>query len=299
MEYGLWFLTISVAYMVGNFLSGRYTIKFGLDRMILAGCVVTVCGGFLCLAAAISGLLSPLTLFLPMSLAAFGNGLTIPNGTAGAITSVPLTGRQPLVRSPMASRRRLAARGLDPTIALSRLLFRRRRVFSVSYSWLPARLDGGKTWTRRTEITPGPAQAPTRNPKERITSGRRRIGEGHCSYPTPAPWLKRAALRNRGNRFHPVRRYALQALVLRRRHPNAVADALEFHLQGQVRAEGDLDFRALSVSTAKPPGLPTSAVLFVSKAMSAPSSAPPCSNSPNATAWFTRPCATPRPSPWA
>ncbi len=89
MEYGLWFLTISVAYMIGNFLSGRYTIKFGMDRMILAGCGVTVCGGFLCLAAAISGLLSPLTLFLPMSLAAFGNGLTIPNGTAGAISVDP------------------------------------------------------------------------------------------------------------------------------------------------------------------------------------------------------------------
>ena len=86
LEYGLWFLTISVAYMVGNFLSGRYTQTIGIDRMILAGNIVTVCGGFLCLAAAISGFLSPATLFLPMSLAAFGNGLTIPNGTAGAIS---------------------------------------------------------------------------------------------------------------------------------------------------------------------------------------------------------------------
>jgi DHA1 family bicyclomycin/chloramphenicol resistance-like MFS transporter len=86
LEYGLWFLTISVAYMVGNFLSGRYTVKFGIDRMILAGCTVTLCGGFLCLAAAISGFLAPATLFIPMSLAAFGNGLTIPNGTAGAIS---------------------------------------------------------------------------------------------------------------------------------------------------------------------------------------------------------------------
>ena len=47
MEYGLWFLTISVAYMAGNFLSGRYTIKFGIDRMIMVGCAVTVGGGFL------------------------------------------------------------------------------------------------------------------------------------------------------------------------------------------------------------------------------------------------------------
>ncbi len=37
MEYGLWFITISAAYMAGNFLSGRYTIKFGIDRMIMVG----------------------------------------------------------------------------------------------------------------------------------------------------------------------------------------------------------------------------------------------------------------------
>ena len=89
VEYGLWFVTISVAYMIGNFLSGRYTQTVGIDRMILAGNVVTLCGGLLCLAAAITGFLSPATLFMPMSLAAFGNGLTIPNGTAGAISVDP------------------------------------------------------------------------------------------------------------------------------------------------------------------------------------------------------------------
>ena len=86
LEYGVWFACISLGYMVGNFLSGFYTQKFGIDRMIMAGCVITVLGGFLCLASAISGQLSPATLFLPMALAAFGNGLTIPNGTAGAIS---------------------------------------------------------------------------------------------------------------------------------------------------------------------------------------------------------------------
>ncbi|MGQ0484900.1 MAG: hypothetical protein ACT4SY_06065 [Hyphomicrobiales bacterium] len=57
--------------------------------MILAGNCFTLAGGLLCLAAAISGLLSPATLFLPMTVAAFGNGLTIPNGTAGAISVDP------------------------------------------------------------------------------------------------------------------------------------------------------------------------------------------------------------------
>ena len=86
LEYGFWFAAISSGYMAGNFLSGFYTQRYGIDRMIMAGCVITVLGGFLCLGAAISGQLTPPTLFLPMALAAFGNGLTIPNGTAGAIS---------------------------------------------------------------------------------------------------------------------------------------------------------------------------------------------------------------------
>jgi MFS transporter, DHA1 family, multidrug resistance protein len=93
MEYGTWFVIISAGYMLGNFISGRYTRRFGIDRMIMAGCVITMAGGLLCFAAAISGLLSPATLFMPMCLAALGNGLTIPNGTAGAISVDPrLTG---------------------------------------------------------------------------------------------------------------------------------------------------------------------------------------------------------------
>ena len=86
MEYGLWFASVSAGYMAGNFLSGRYTKAVGLDRMILIGAGVTLAGGLLCFAAAVTGLLSPVTLFLPMCLAAIGNGLTIPNGTAGAIS---------------------------------------------------------------------------------------------------------------------------------------------------------------------------------------------------------------------
>jgi MFS transporter, DHA1 family, multidrug resistance protein len=93
VEYGLWFVIISAGYMAGNFLSGRFTIRIGIDRMIMAGCAVTLAGGLLCFAAATLGLLSPATLFVPMCLAALGNGLTIPNGTAGAISVDPrLTG---------------------------------------------------------------------------------------------------------------------------------------------------------------------------------------------------------------
>lgn len=93
LEYGMWFFMVSSGYMLGNFLSGRYTQRAGIDRMMLMGCIVTMIGGMMCLAAALSGLLMPATLFVPMAFAALGNGLTIPNGTTGAISVDPrLTG---------------------------------------------------------------------------------------------------------------------------------------------------------------------------------------------------------------
>jgi DHA1 family bicyclomycin/chloramphenicol resistance-like MFS transporter len=86
LEYGRWFMLVSLGYMTGNFLSGRYSQRMGTDRMVSIGNVVTLAGGVAALLAALSGLLSPAALFLPMMFAALGNGLTIPNGTAAAIS---------------------------------------------------------------------------------------------------------------------------------------------------------------------------------------------------------------------
>ncbi len=44
VEYGLWFVMISAGYMLGNFLSGRFTRRIGLDRMIGLGCTVALTG---------------------------------------------------------------------------------------------------------------------------------------------------------------------------------------------------------------------------------------------------------------
>jgi MFS transporter, DHA1 family, multidrug resistance protein len=86
LDYGFWFVLVSGGYMLGNFFSGRFTQSLGLDRMILWGCAITAAGGLACLGFALTGMLSPATMFGAMALAALGNGLTIPNGTAGAIS---------------------------------------------------------------------------------------------------------------------------------------------------------------------------------------------------------------------
>lgn len=90
VEYGLWFILVSLGYMVGNFLSGRYSVLIGNDRMVLFGNLMTLAGASLCLLLALLGLLTPLALFAPMLLCALGNGLTIPNGTIRAISVDPL-----------------------------------------------------------------------------------------------------------------------------------------------------------------------------------------------------------------
>jgi DHA1 family bicyclomycin/chloramphenicol resistance-like MFS transporter len=86
VEYGFWFIAVSLGYMAGNFLSGRYSERVGNDQMVRFGNWLTLFGATLTLAAALLGYLTPATLFLPMLFCALGNGLTIPNGTIGAIS---------------------------------------------------------------------------------------------------------------------------------------------------------------------------------------------------------------------
>ncbi len=91
LDYGLWFMLVSVGYMSGNFLSGRYSQRIGIDRMIAVGNGLAIAGTLVMLTAAIIGTLSPLSLFVPMLIVTLGNGMTIPNGTAAAISVLPRT----------------------------------------------------------------------------------------------------------------------------------------------------------------------------------------------------------------
>lgn len=91
LDYGLWFMLISVGYMSGNFLSGRYSQVLGIDRMITIGNLLAVAGTMIMLGFVLSDALSPATLFGPMLLVTLGNGLVIPNGTAAAISVLPKT----------------------------------------------------------------------------------------------------------------------------------------------------------------------------------------------------------------
>lgn len=88
-SYGLWFVVVSAGYLAGNFLTGRFSVRFGVDRMIAAGATIALIGIAAQAVIGWSGLLSLPAIFLPMAIVALSNGLTLPNGMAGAVSVNP------------------------------------------------------------------------------------------------------------------------------------------------------------------------------------------------------------------
>ncbi|MCU0830158.1 MAG: multidrug effflux MFS transporter [Rhizobiaceae bacterium] len=88
-QYGLWFAIGAIGYMIGNFMSGRFSERVGIDRMIRSGALITLAGCALpALLFATLGL-SAAALFGPTLLLGIGNGMLLPNTTAAAISVRP------------------------------------------------------------------------------------------------------------------------------------------------------------------------------------------------------------------
>jgi DHA1 family bicyclomycin/chloramphenicol resistance-like MFS transporter len=84
-EYGFWFMSLSIGYMAGNFISGRFAERIGLETLIGWGNTFGLAGAAAFLAMAFAGWLSPMMLFLPAMVTSFGNGLVLPNAIAGGL----------------------------------------------------------------------------------------------------------------------------------------------------------------------------------------------------------------------
>jgi DHA1 family bicyclomycin/chloramphenicol resistance-like MFS transporter len=88
-EYGLYFMLLSVGYIIGSFVSTRLTPRIGIDRTILLGSAFCVAGGTGVFALAVAGIWGPLALFLPLALSTMANGLAQPNLQAVAVSINP------------------------------------------------------------------------------------------------------------------------------------------------------------------------------------------------------------------
>lgn len=87
---GLYFGAPAIGYAIGNFATGRLAARLGINRLILAGCILNALGVGLSLALFHLGFGTPLVFFGLMTFVGFGNGLVIPNATAGLLSVRPL-----------------------------------------------------------------------------------------------------------------------------------------------------------------------------------------------------------------
>lgn len=88
-ELGLYFIFISLGYMGGNFLTGRYSKRIGMNRMMLMGAVIASSGMVVLLLMFLAGYVSALGFFGLIGFVGFGNGMTMPNANAGVVSVRP------------------------------------------------------------------------------------------------------------------------------------------------------------------------------------------------------------------
>ena len=88
-DLGFWFGAPAIGYILGNFLSGRFSTKIGLDNMIFLGVATALLGVSVSLTISFLGQGSMLSFFGFMTLVGLGNGMSIPNATAAMMSINP------------------------------------------------------------------------------------------------------------------------------------------------------------------------------------------------------------------
>lgn len=81
--------TPAIGYAVGNYLSGRFSVKLGINRMALIGTLVTVAGLGVSAILTAAGINHPLNFFGFCVFLGLGNGMMLPNVMSGSISVRP------------------------------------------------------------------------------------------------------------------------------------------------------------------------------------------------------------------
>ena len=79
----------AIGYAVGNGISGRFSVRYGINRMILAGAGVATFGMALSIILTLTVASHPLVFFGCCTFLGLGNGMTMPNATAGSLSVRP------------------------------------------------------------------------------------------------------------------------------------------------------------------------------------------------------------------
>jgi DHA1 family bicyclomycin/chloramphenicol resistance-like MFS transporter len=86
---GFYFGAPALGYMAGNFLAGRYSMRFGINAMVLSGALCTTFGLTILALFAAVGVMSPAIFFGFVIFVGLGNGIMLPNATSGMLSVRP------------------------------------------------------------------------------------------------------------------------------------------------------------------------------------------------------------------
>ena len=88
-ELGMYFAITAIGYILGNFLSGLYSERMGINRMMLSGNIITAVGMVGSLATLGYGVTHPMAFFGYMIFVGIGNGISLPSANAGVVSVRP------------------------------------------------------------------------------------------------------------------------------------------------------------------------------------------------------------------
>ncbi|MDF0600580.1 multidrug effflux MFS transporter [Psychromarinibacter sp. C21-152] len=86
---GVMFGAPALGYILGNYLTGRYSAQVGINRMIIVGALICAGGVAASLVLFLAGFGTPLTFFGFMCFVGLGNGMVLPNAIAGTLSVRP------------------------------------------------------------------------------------------------------------------------------------------------------------------------------------------------------------------
>ena len=87
--FGIYFGVTTIGYVVGSFISGKFSERFGIHFMLLQGSWITSLGLLLPLFIFLLGFGSATVFFGCMLIAGVGNGMVLPNASAGLLSVRP------------------------------------------------------------------------------------------------------------------------------------------------------------------------------------------------------------------
>jgi DHA1 family bicyclomycin/chloramphenicol resistance-like MFS transporter len=86
---GALFALTAIGYAAGNFLAGRFSVRAGMNRMILVGALVTTLGLAALALLTLAGVSGPTVFFGLTVFMGLGNGICLPNANAGMLSVRP------------------------------------------------------------------------------------------------------------------------------------------------------------------------------------------------------------------